>query len=418
MATATASGVFMFAVHFFNKYIPPAEYGLFTALLSMLVMMQIPAIGLQGVFAQQTASALSDEDQARLAATTRAVLAGTFAIWLVMVAVAFFWRQEILSTLKIRNPSALWITFLLGLTALWSPIFTGILQGRQNFFWMGWGNLLSGVGRVSMIALFVVVLKTQAAGMMAAVLCSALPVLAIYIWQSREVWRRAGAAFSWRSWMERVVPLTFGLGSSVFIFSVDNLWVRRVFPEEATGSYGAVATVGRALVTFTAPIVAVMFPKIAASFAKSEKSNALGLTLASTAVLGALAVTGLAIFGGLLFRIVFPAYVGVASLSAFYALCILPQALGNVLLNNLLAQSRFRVVPWMVLTAIAYFTALNLFGIDPKNPDPGRVPVDHETFNRVIVILGIFSLIYFLMTLFFTWKSHAASPAGSPQKGQ
>ena len=53
---ATLSGFFMFAVHIFNNRIPKSEYGVFGALLSLLVLTQIPTIGMQTVFARQTAS--------------------------------------------------------------------------------------------------------------------------------------------------------------------------------------------------------------------------------------------------------------------------------------------------------------------------------------------------------------------------
>ena len=54
-----------------------------------------------------------------------------------------------------------------------------------------------------------------------------------------------------------------------------------------TGYYAAAGMIGRALVFLTAPMTQVMFPKVAQSAARSEKSNAALLALGATALIGA-----------------------------------------------------------------------------------------------------------------------------------
>ena len=75
MLTATfLGGVLMFAVHFFGGWMNSGEYGLFVTLLQVLNLMMIPALGLQTVFAQRTASAASsDDEQSNLAASIRKI---------------------------------------------------------------------------------------------------------------------------------------------------------------------------------------------------------------------------------------------------------------------------------------------------------------------------------------------------------
>ena len=59
MVIATfVSGLLMFAVHIFGGWMSREEYGLFVTLLQILNLMMIPALGLQTVFAQQTAAAV------------------------------------------------------------------------------------------------------------------------------------------------------------------------------------------------------------------------------------------------------------------------------------------------------------------------------------------------------------------------
>ena len=77
-------GVFMFAVHKVAARMPKAEYGVFTTLLQVFNLMQIPAIGLQTIFAQQTVTAFTDESRRQLTSAVRVVALATFLIWLVI----------------------------------------------------------------------------------------------------------------------------------------------------------------------------------------------------------------------------------------------------------------------------------------------------------------------------------------------
>ena len=390
---ATLSGFFMFAVHIFNNRIPKSEYGVFGALLSLLVLTQIPTIGMQTVFARQTAAALSEDERRRLAGTIRGVVLGMFVIWLALAGAALFWQKEILEAFKISNPAALWFTMVLALISLWTPIFQGVLQGLQIFFWMGWSSILAGVGRFSCVALLVLVLKQYAAGMMLAALCGALPSLTIGLWFTRSTWRGAVEKVPWGAWLKDVVPLTVGMGASQFLFALDIVMVKIFFlkdvrGEDVSGAYVAAATVGRALVMFLAPLAQVMFPKLVGSFVRSEKSDVLMLTFLWTALLGICAALGLTFCIKPIFQVVFPKYLEITPLIGLYGWCVLPQALGNVLLGNLLARNQFKSVAWLAVVAAGYGAGLVFF---------------HESFSMVVKTMGVFSLLFFGVAALFTW---------------
>ena len=106
--------------------------------------MSIPGNGLQTVFAQQAAAAVDETHERQLRGTVRTVLGATALIWLLSVGVILGFRQQIIAGLGISNPSALTITLVAGLPIIWSPILGGLLQGRQNFLWLGWTGILAG----------------------------------------------------------------------------------------------------------------------------------------------------------------------------------------------------------------------------------------------------------------------------------
>src|SRR5882757_9996755 len=95
MIATTAGGAFMSAVHIIACRMPKDEYGVFTTLLHIVSLMSIPAVGLQGVFAQQAAGAMTPEHERNLAGVFRGVFSATFFIWLALAVAALCFQQQI-----------------------------------------------------------------------------------------------------------------------------------------------------------------------------------------------------------------------------------------------------------------------------------------------------------------------------------
>ena len=394
MFATVAGGVFMYAVHMIAKQMPKEEYGVFTTLLQIVTLMGIPAIGLQSVFAQQAAAAMTEDHERALAGVLRGVLRAIFFIWLAMAFIVFVFRQQVLEGLKIANPAALAITVVIGLAAMWYPIMMGLLQGRQNFLWLGWASIFNGVGRFAAICVIVLFLGGYAAGGMIAVFLGLMTAVALGGWLNRDYWQIKPSHVVWREWLGRVVPLTLGLGAAMFMLSADMVFVQRFFSKEQTGYYAAAGMIGRALVFFTLPLTAVMFPKVVKSAARAEKTDVLLHALGVTALAGGAAALGCTVFPSLPLRIVYDkSFLDIATpLVPWFAWSMLPLTLSNVLINGLLARGQFRAVPWLVAVAIGYGVTLNFW---------------HGTFLMVIQILGSFGIMMLAVCAWFTW---GASP--------
>lgn len=404
MITTIVSGVLMALVHIFSKFIPDAEYAAFGTLLQFLNWITIPAIGLQVTFAQQTSAVTTLSGKRQLAGTIRAVIGGTFLIWVLLVVICFTGRQALLQSLKIANPSALWVTILLGLVMLWLPVAQGLLQGRQNFLWLGWAYVFNGGGRIMLAGAIVLVLHGWAAGIMTGALLGAAVALAIGLWQNRDLLDAETERFQASAWLRRVVPLSLACGASQFLFSADLIAVQAHLSNSLnTAPYVFGGTLARALVIFTAPLVAVMFPKIVHSAARRKESNLMALTLGLTLVLVLIGVAGLSLGGPLLIKLGGKqGFLSIVPLLPLFALCMSPLALGNVLLNNLMAHSRFQCVPALVLVAAGYWIALQHW---------------HDSFRTVVQVLGVFNLLYLAVCAFFTWawpRPEATEPSLPP----
>lgn len=402
-------GACMFAVHFFAPFLGDAEYGLLGTLLAMMNVMMIPSIGLQITLAQEGAAAINPNDLAKYAGTVRGVLWWTFLLWLGMVFFAAVFQIQLIEVLTITNPIALWLVVIIGLGLLWQPILQGVLQGRQNFLWLGWVLIANGAGRLIAVAIIILFLGGKATGAICGALIGISLAIFIGLIQTREVWgRKERLPFDWRQWLQRVVPLTLGLGTSQFIFSIDMIIVRALYGEHQTGFYSAAGMIGRGLVMFTAPLAAVMFPKVVQSAVQKRKTNVLVLTLISTAALGIISAAFCTVISKILLlsinspqtvAVFIPAGIfsklqqhpdavrALGKMIPWFVWCMLPLALANVLLNNLMARMQYRVVPYLIIVVGVYANAAIYFG---------------SSFIRVIQILGIFNLIYLAVLIYFT----------------
>ncbi|MGA2865342.1 MAG: oligosaccharide flippase family protein [Verrucomicrobiota bacterium] len=401
MLANVGGGALMWAVHFLSRTTGPAEYGLFVTFLSLA--MCIPTGPLQTVMAQQTAKALATNRQGELAGLTRLVWLGTLGLWLMGAVVVWVLQNHILAHWKVSNPAGLWITVTVLLWALWVPLFQGVLQGQQNFLWLGWSIMSNAIGRVAVAAVAVLALGGLAAGMMTGVLLGMAAAVLIAVWQTRRLWLARAQPFDWRGLLRQVVPLMLGCGAVQFLFTADPMFVKSYFSrDEEVGFYDSAGTLARALMWLVMPLATVMFPRLVHSTARGEKTDIMGLALVGTAILSVVGAVGLSVVGPLAVRIVNgQRFVAVASaLLPWYAAAMVPLALANVLVNALFARSCFRIVPPLCVLALAYAFALTRF---------------HDTFVMVLKTLGVFNLLLLALCAWFTWadKASRAGPQNS-----
>jgi hypothetical protein len=110
-------------------------------------------------------------------------------------------------------------------------------------------------------------------------------------------------------------------------------------------------------------------------------------------------------FGPLLVKIVYKStFVAEAvKLLPWYAGAMVPLAMANVMVNDLLARERYGVVPWMVLLAVAYGFTLPWM----LSHHPGHIEIALQT-------LGVFNLLLFGVCAMFTWVIKAPEKIVSP----
>jgi hypothetical protein len=223
----------------------------------------------------------------------------------------------------------------------------------------------------------------------------------IPIWRTRDLWTLRPERFDGKSVLRQVLPLLFGFGACQFMFASDTMFATAYFNGEQMKPYVVAGTLSRALLWLVLPMAAVMFPKLVQSRAKAEKNNLFNLVVLGTAGLSICGALGLWLVGPLVVRFVAHAsdVTATMALIPWYAAAMVPLALANVLVNDLLARARFGVVPFMVVLALAYGFTL-----------PAMLNHYHR-LEVVLQTLGAFNLLLFAICAWFTWVVKA-KPSG------
>jgi len=382
-------GSIFYLTHLLSKKITVSEYGAFGVMLA--VAMCVPNLPLQMVFAQQTARALATGGERALSGMIRLAWLGTLGLALLLAAGAAVWHREILSAWKLPNESGLWILLAVVLLCFWLPMFSGLLQGRQNFFWLGWLSILNAIARLAIAGTLVLCFAGASTQMILGVAVGLALAVGIGIWQSRDLWRLRPAPFDTRKLLGQIVPLMLGFGAVQFLFTADTMYVKAYFSAEDSGFYVGTGTLSRALLWLVLPLATVMFPKIVHSATRSEKTNLLGVVMFGTLILAAGGAVGLTVLAPFLIKFAFTAaYVPVgAAIMPWYAWAMVPLSLANALVSNLLARLQFRIVPVLILLAVAYGVALTRF---------------HDSLITVLKTLGVFNLLLLAACGWFTWR--------------
>ena len=399
MIATVAGGVFMYAVHMLAKRLPHGGYGEFGAYLALV--MCVPQAPLQMMMAHQTARGLVTGRDREVSGIFRLVSMGTFSLWLLAAILILLFQSTILEHWKITSAVGLWVTIPALLCQMWLPLFQGVLQGQQNFLWLGWSQLSNGVLRLLVAVVAVLALGGEAPGMMVGVLAGLVFATAIAVWQSRSLWSLAPKAFDWRELLRQILPLMLGFGVIQFLFTSDTMFVKNYFTQVEGDTYLAAGTLSRALMWMVGPMVTVMFPRIIHSAAKAEKTDLVGLVLAGTAVVAIAGSVGLALLGPWVVSLVYTQeYVAVAArILPWYAGAMVPLALANVLLNNLLARSAFKIVIVLCLMLPVYVLGLMRF---------------HTSLVMVLQVMGVCNLVVLGASAWFTWGPGRPLPKPIP----
>ncbi len=422
MSIATAlGGITSYAVHMFAKDMPDSEYGAFTTMIQLLNLIAIPAIGLQAVFAVKAAKSKTKEDDLRMVREQIGITIAVITISLVGFGGIYLYGETLVSAFKLPSIQVLAITLSAGIVALLLPMAYGVLQGKQRFLWLGWAMLSLGVVRLAtLFGLFrfhntsltngmIAVWAGYAFAFVLAISTAGLPKMGLI--EMLSSLKRV----NWRELTRQFIPLSLGGGAVIYMMSVDMVVVQRFFNEKQTGYYAAAGMIGRALIFFVGPIVAVMFPKLVKSHTEQKPTDVLRFTLLLTAGLCAIAITLGILVPDIPLRIIYDeSYLKATPLIPWFIGAMAPLALAAVLVNNLLAQGFYRAVYGLAGICITYTLCLSHFA--PKLAEQTTSEFNVLAYISVVKIIGLSNLAFLGVAGIFTYLYQKSQPLSAEEE--
>ena len=416
IALATAiGGAASFAVHLVAKDLPKAEYGIFTTVLQILNLVAIPAIGLQAVVSKKIGSAKTEEDNLQILAAEKFYKKATMALCLALIPVFALTVQPIEQSLQTDNPIVVFTLFVSGFMAFLIPCGYGVLQGKQAFYWLGMGLASLGVSRLVLVYFMhlfsydpnqTVDSDFNIMRVMWALMLS-YAFTYFFVWKSTLEyfdWNKIlkEVKFDWKPWASSILPLSVGGGTIIYLMSVDMVFVQRYFDKDQTGLYAAAGMIGRALIFFVGPMVAVMFPKLVKSHAERKPTDVLRFTLLLTAGLCAVAITLGVLVPDLPLRLVYDeSFLQVTPLIPWFIAAMAPLALAAVLVNNILARCTTNSV-YLLLGVPIIHTGLLFYAV-PQIAEQTAGTFNVHAHITMVGLIGMGNLCFLASTVILTW---------------
>lgn len=324
----------------------PADYGAVAALLGLLLVGSVPAMGLQAVAALHIARGRSAADRA---AVRRRLLRSGLAIAAVVSGLAVAGAVPIAAFLHLRSG---WPVVLLGVALLpltLVGVFQGVLQGAERFH--------------ALAVLFVAVAAGKVGGGLAGVLGIVGRPGATAVLVGTAAGSVAAAAFGW--WLagadrpasgpegvwHDLVHATHALLAMFLLANIDLILARHYLPAAAAGLYAVGAVIAKGAFWLPQAVGVVAFPRLVDPV---RRITTLPRAVALVGGLGAATVLGAVLLGRLAVRMVGGEdYIGLAAHAWWFALLGSLLALTQLLLFSRLALAdlRFGGALWLAVGA-------------------------------------------------------------------
>ncbi|OGR97369.1 MAG: hypothetical protein A2V88_07025 [Elusimicrobia bacterium RBG_16_66_12] len=367
-----------------GRLLTTAEYGFLNSLLAVFIVLSVPLATVPMVLARKTAEYAAKKDFARIRSLVRLAFRRLLLVGLIGL-VAFALGARLLAD-YLHSPSVVPV-LILGLcacTAFAVPINAAVLQGLQDYKWMGINAGLGGPARFFFCVALVLAgfgVNGVLAGM---VLCNLALWLLTYFPIRRHLLQGAQeSGHVHHLSLAHMFPVFLANLAFAVLTQTDMILVARYFPAHEAGMYASAAILGRSVMYVPGAFVQALFPMVSDHQSRNIDSRhllfkALGATLC-------LSGTGAALFylfPGLILHVFFGArYAEAAPVLRWFGLAMLPMAVLMVLMNYSIAKGERRFSYLMALGALLEVVFIHFH---------------HESLQKVVFVImavGVFLIV-------------------------
>ena len=289
-ASIVANYAFLLAA---GRLLGSDDYGALAALFGLLAVVLLPAGAIQMAVSREISRLIAAGDPDNADSFARGALRLALIATLPLLGIALALAVPLARLLNIDSTGVVALTELTLATALVFPTTMGVLQGRQRFHALAALYVFPVVLRLALLAV-VASAGFRLGGVVFVTLAAAIVSTLLTVALIREPLSRASrlARPDLRPFLRYLAPVAVGLVGTALLTHFDILVVKARFSGDDAGAYGAASAFARVAFFVPATILAVLFPRTAARYARGEETeDILGRSLFATAgFCGALAL--------------------------------------------------------------------------------------------------------------------------------
>lgn len=342
----------------------PSDFAAFNALLSVFMVFSSTLGTLQTAISKYCAEFSAQNQISKIKSLLSGLLRKTSLLAIFTLLIFWFISRYIIDTLKIPSaPCAYILAILLALCWL-TPVFSGGIQGLELFKWLAAGSALTGLLKLTLAFIFIL-MGFNIAGALGALLASSIITIVIFYFPLRP-FLSGGQAHSRVDYPEILLYL-FPVATSYFCFmalvNFDMVWVRYFFLPQDSGLYSLAQMVGKIFLFLPGAISIVMFPRTSGLKAKNMDTKAtLRKALLYTTILCAIAALAYNLFPAFILKILTgKVYPECITLGRLFSVSMSFFALLFILIAYFLSLKDLRFIKYLVLFTCLQFVAIFLF---------------------------------------------------------
>ncbi len=396
--------IFNFYFHIYmSRNLGPEGYSALNSLLSLLYIVSIPIVTVQTTITKFVAQYTARGEDAKVKRLFFECLKRVGVAAFILMASIIFGAPLIGNFLNIQKSTPIIVSGLLVFVTFLMPVFWAVLQGREQFGFLGSSYFVGFFGKCALGILFAII-GWGVGGVLLGVVLSFFLAFSVGFWPIRDfiITTFEDAPVDMRELYRFAGPVVMALFFLSFFCNLDVALVRHFYGHaedglKIAGYYATASIVGKAFLFLPLGIVLALFPKVARKKAVGE--NPLPVLMRGLAIELALSLVGI------IACIVLAQYLAVflaktdapelVALIRVFGIAITPIAATMILANYNLADERHSFVYILIIITILTFSAIWFF---------------HDTAMTVLLTLAVGGFTLFLSLLAYTFMAGNRRP--------
>jgi O-antigen/teichoic acid export membrane protein len=369
---AVAVGIFgYFFQIIIGRMLTISEYGTFSALMAIMMLLGAPINTLTMVVARKVSAYRADKYDNHRSHLFFIVNKRLLIFSVVPLIFLLFYMEPLKSILVIEKNLHFYLLLFLFFLTLLQATNNAFLQGLQYFKWISASGILNILFKI-IIAIFLIKFGFGVSGVIGAVVISTMMVIVLVYFILRPSISKRNHKFSGKMnfTFKAALPVLIANISFAVMTQIDIVLVKHYFSEQDVGIYAAASILGKAVMYLPSGITIALFPMVAENHSKNQSSS--HLIIQAFMMTSALCIIGAIIYfffsESIILLLFGEGYIQAAPILKYFGFAMLPMALILVAEHFLIAMGKvlfaylFMIIAPLQLIAI-YYNHESLLGI-------------------------------------------------------